>query len=40
MSVGFDVSELDDFTRDLLSLAKDKLPNESKKFIRTEQGKF
>ena len=38
--VDLDTTELDDFARDLMSLAIDKLPNESKKFIRKEQGKL
>lgn len=40
MSAEFDITELDDFTKDLLSLARRKMPNEAKKFIRTEQGKL
>ena len=36
----FDVTELDDFTKDLLSLAREKMPKEALKFMRTEQGKL
>jgi hypothetical protein len=40
MSVEFDTTELDQFTKDLLDLARVKLPQESKKFVRKEQGKL
>ncbi len=40
MSVEFDTTELDDFTKDLLSLARQKMPQEALKFMRTEQGKL
>lgn len=40
MSVELDVTELDDFTKDLLSLARQKMPQEALKFMRTEQGKL
>ena len=34
MSDGFDIHELDDFTKDLLALAEKELPKETKKFIK------
>ena len=40
MSVEFDTTELDNFTKDLLSLARQKMPQEALKFMRTEQGKL
>ena len=40
MSVEFDTTELDEFTKDLLSLAREKLPREALKFMRQEQGKL
>lgn len=40
MSAEFDVTELDDFTRDMLSLARQKIPSETLKFMRAEQGKL
>ena len=36
----FDLSDLDDLTIDLLDVANRKLPVESKRFIRNEQGKL
>lgn len=40
MSVEFDTTELDEFTKDLFSLAREKLPREALKFMRQEQGKL
>jgi hypothetical protein len=40
MNAEFDTTELDQFTKDLLDLARVKMPQESKKFVRKEQGKL
>lgn len=40
MSDGFDISQLTDFEQELISLANDTMPRESKKFLRAEGGKL
>ena len=40
MSDGFDIKELDAYTKKLASLANDKMPKESKKFIKKEANKL
>jgi hypothetical protein len=40
MKDGFDTHELDDFTKDLLNLAQQKLPKDSKKHIKKEANKL
>lgn len=40
MSDGFDIHELTDFEQDLIKLANDTMPKESKKFLRAEGGKL
>jgi hypothetical protein len=40
MSDGFDMKELDAFTKDLLNLASDKLPKQTKQFLKTEGKKL
>lgn len=39
-SDGFDTSMIDDFVKDMMSLANDKMPKESKKFIKKEANKL
>jgi hypothetical protein len=36
----FDISELDEFTKELLELAEEKMPNETKKFLQAEGNKL
>jgi hypothetical protein len=40
MSDGFDTTQLDKFTKDLINLANQKLPKESKKFLKKEANKL
>lgn len=40
MEDSFDTHELDDFAKDLLDLAQDKLPKESKKYLKKEANKL
>ena len=40
MEAGFDFSELSDFQKDLLNLAKNTMPSETKKFMKKEAGKL
>lgn len=40
MADGFDITELDDFEKRLLRLANEKMPKESKKFLRNEGTKL
>ena len=40
MSDGFDISQLDNYTKKLISLANDAMPKESKKFIKGEGNKL
>lgn len=40
MSDGFDTHELDDFMKDMMELANDKLPKESKKFLKKNANKL
>ena len=40
MADGFDISELTNFDKKLVNLANDKMPRESKKFVKKEAGKL
>jgi len=40
MSDGFDVSELSDLTKDILVLANDKMPKETRKFLNKQAGQL
>lgn len=40
MADGFDLSEMDKFTKDILAMANDKLPKESRKFIKRQGGQL
>lgn len=40
MADGFEFEELEAFTKDMMSLANDKMPRESKKFIKKETNKL
>jgi len=37
MADGFDMKELDDFSKNLLKLGTEKMPKESRKFLQTEE---